>query len=131
VLLTRIVASSVSLHRRVSRSTLRWAGCGLFSLAAFGILLLGKVVLVILGAVWILGLEGQRCVTAVPALYTKAHTYFMAVTIVLALQITVGTLYLMKCGLQDAVEEGVDQLEQEALVRQARQAEVDSRARRE
>lgn len=40
----------------------KWAGCGLLSLALFGIVLLGKVIAIILGAVWILGKEGALCV---------------------------------------------------------------------
>lgn len=40
----------------------KWAGAGLASLSLFGILLLGKVVAVILGAVWILGHDGLQCV---------------------------------------------------------------------
>lgn len=109
----------------------KWAGCGLFSLALFGILVLGKVISVILGAVWLLGKDGLVCHDLVPKFYTRSKAYFIGVTVVLSLQITVGTLYLLKCGLQDAVEEGVDQLEQEALVRQERDERRANRARRE
>lgn len=69
-----------------------------------------------------------------PKFYDRSKSYFIAVTVVLSLQITVGTLYLLKCGLQDAVEEGVNQLEQEALMRQAREeqrAQRSSSSRRE
>lgn len=52
--------------------------------------------------------------------YEHAHTYFILVTVILSLQFTVGMLYLWKCGLADAVDEGVDQLQQEALIREAR-----------
>jgi hypothetical protein len=109
----------------------KWAGCGLFSLALFGILVLGKVISVILGAVWLLGKDGVQCADLVPKFYNRSRAYFIGVTVVLSLQITVGTLYLLKCGLQDAVEEGVDQLEQEAIVRQEREERRANRARRE
>jgi len=98
----------------------KWAGCGLASLVLSGVLLLGKVILVILGAVWIVGQDGKQCEPLISKFYSHSYTYFLLVTVLLALQVTMGTLYLLKCGLQDAVEEGVDQLEQEALIRQAR-----------
>jgi hypothetical protein len=45
----------------------RWAGCGLLSLSLFGIVLLGKVITIILGAVWILSQDGKQCVSGVDA----------------------------------------------------------------
>lgn len=56
-----------------------------------------------------------------PRFYSHAYTYFLVVVIVLGLQFTAGFLYLWKFGLQDAVDEGAEQIRQEALGRQARQ----------
>lgn len=95
------------------------AGLGLCTLTAFGIILLGKVITIILGAVWITGKDGSKCGDLVPKFYTKSRIYFIASTIVIGLEITFGTMYLLKCGLQDAVRESVDQIEQEALMREA------------
>ena len=51
-------------------------------------------------------------------------------TVILSLQFTIGMLYLWKCGLADAVDEGVDQLQQEALIREARSERESQRSSR-
>lgn len=99
----------------------KWAACGLTNLFLFLLLFLGKCIIVILGVVWIWGQDVKPCQTLVPDLYTDANRYLWACVIVVSLQLLVGTAYLLGFGLQDAVEEGVDQLEQEVLLRQARQ----------
>ena len=48
----------------------------------------------------------------------------------MSLQFTIGMLYLWKCGLADAVDEGVDQLQQEALIREARSERESQRSSR-
>ena len=63
----RCSSNSVSNHCHYSSllvAAARWAGCGLLSLSLFGIVLLGKTITVILGAVWILSQDGKLCVSA-------------------------------------------------------------------
>lgn len=62
----RCSSNSVSNHCHYSSllvAAARWAGCGLLSLSLFGIVLLGKTITVILGAVWILSQDGKLCVS--------------------------------------------------------------------
>lgn len=56
----------------------------------------------------------------VPELYTSGRNYLIASLVVFGVQLLIGTVYLLCCGLEDAVGEGIDQLEQETLVRQGR-----------
>ena len=79
----------------------------LVNLCLYGLLLLLKTIGVILGVVWLWGLEMQHCKSSVGTLYPRADLYLRCAIGIIAFQYCVGTFMLLCCGLHHAVDEAV------------------------
>ncbi len=84
-----------------------WAVFGLISIILFLLLLVVKLILVILTAVWLWSHNTQHCKTQTPDLYEHATAYFAAYDIIFVFQVLFGSAFMICCGLRDAVHEGM------------------------
>jgi len=91
-------------------SIMRSANWALFGLTSLMLLLLAyvaKLAGVVLGIVWVWAKSGVSCADATPTLFNEASSFLVTMIVFFAFQLMFGTGYLMCCGLEDAVSEGI------------------------
>lgn len=84
-----------------------WAIFGLTSLMLMLLSYVAKLAGVVLGIVWVWARTGVACNELTPSLYGQASTFLICMIVLFAFQLMFGTSYLMCCGLEDAVQEGI------------------------
>lgn len=62
---------------------------------------------IVLGMVWVWAKTDVSCEVATPRLYSHASTFLICMITLYVFQLLFGTSFLMCCGIEDAVGEGV------------------------
>jgi len=84
-----------------------WAIFGLTSLSLLFLTYLAKLGGIVLGMVWVWGKTDVSCEINTPRLYDNASTFLICMITLYVFQLLFGTSFLMCCGIEDAVGEGV------------------------
>lgn len=85
-----------------------WAMFGLVSLLLLLCVYLTKFAALVVGVVWVWGEDhAPLCSVQTPSLFVQASKFLIGMLCVFAFQMLFGTSFLMCCGLEDAVGEGV------------------------
>lgn len=84
-----------------------WALFGLIALALLLIQYIGKFAVLTFDVVWIWSFSPISCSVETPSLYTGASQFLIIMLSLYCFQLLFGTTYLLACGLEDAVGEGV------------------------
>jgi hypothetical protein len=75
------------------------------SLILYGVHMLCKTIVVMMGVVWIYGSSQSYCKATVPSVFNNVSIFFLVTLGVLTFQYVVGTFILLSCGLHYAVHE--------------------------
>jgi len=84
-----------------------WAFFGLTSMALLMLVYAAKLGILVMGMVFVWGLTDYACSAITPTLYSHSSTFLTAQIVLFAMQLILGTAFLMCFGLEDAVSESV------------------------
>lgn len=90
-----------------------WGCLGLANMALYVAVFVGKAVSIVLGVIWIWGVDNVPCHTAAAGLYKASSTYLIAAIVLFGVQLILGSVYLLLCGMMDALHEAVNNIKEE------------------
>jgi len=80
---------------------------GVFGMLTFFLTYVFKTILLMMGILWIWSEDAHPCETGARSFYDNASRYLFGSMVVYGFQLFFGTSFLIGCGLEHAVEEGL------------------------
>jgi hypothetical protein len=90
-----------------------WGCFSLCNMALYVAVFVAKSGFLVMGVLYVWGLDTAPCHAVTPKLYKGASIYLTAALVVFGVQIILGSVYLLLCGLMDALHEAINNIKEE------------------
>mmetsp|Transcript_43248 Transcript_43248/g.84766 ORF Transcript_43248/g.84766 Transcript_43248/m.84766 type:complete len:206 (+) Transcript_43248:43-660(+) len=98
-----------------------WGCFSLCNMSVYILCFLAKAIILTMGVIWTWGVDNVPCHTKAKDLYSTTSTYLAVALAMFGVQVIIGSVFLLLCGLMDALHEAVANIKDEWLQKEDHQ----------